>query len=142
MVGLRYGTAFICAAAILVASDARASDAGVPALSATMACERAVEPGRVKCSIEARAPSGKTLAWADVTLVELPELASALKGRIGPADATAREASMQRWAFGLVAKRAGEGEARARVRAVVCEGDAGSRCAPLTVDVRALVKVG
>ncbi len=126
---------------VLVAGAAHATDAGVPLplLTATMTCDRAVEPGRVKCTLEARAAAGHTLAWADAAIVELPELATALKGRIGPADATAREAAMVRWAFGLVARRAGEGEAKARVRAVVCEGD---RCVPVTVDVKGVIRVG
>ena len=128
---------------VLSGGDARAEEASK--LTASMQCDRAAEPGRVKCSVEARATGGRSIAWADVAIVELPELASALKGRIGPSDATARDATSQKWAFGLVARKTGEGEARARVRAVVCEAapDAGpSKCAPVTVDVRALVHVG
>lgn len=115
-------------------------------ITATMSCERAVDPGRVRCSVEARATGGRSIAWADVTLVELPEFLAALRGRIGPADAIAREDSGQKWAFGLVARKHGHGEARARVRAVICEpasGDAGpSRCMPTTIEVRADVHVG
>lgn len=115
-----------------------------------MQCDRAAEPGRVKCSVEIRTTSTRALSWADVTIVELPELASALKGRIGPQDATAREPTVQKWAFALVAKKVGQGEIKARVRAVLCESasdggppKAGSaRCAPLTIDVKALVQVG
>jgi hypothetical protein len=115
-------------------------------LTATMQCDRVIEPGRVRCSLEARVAGNRSIAWADVALIELPPFTSALKGRIGPADATTREPALQRWAFGLVAKKAGEGEARARVRAVVCEpapGDAAApRCAPISLDVRATVHVG
>lgn len=126
------------------ADGARAEEP--PKLTASMQCDRAAEPGRVKCSVEAKATGGRSIAWADVAIVELPDLASALKGRIGPADATSRDTASQRWAFGLVARKTGEGEARARVRAVVCEPgatDAGApKCAPVTIDVRAVVHVG
>jgi hypothetical protein len=115
-------------------------------VTATMSCDRAPEPGRVRCSVEARVAGGRSIAWADVAILELPDFTAALKGRIGPADATAREPALQRWAFGLVAKKAGEGEARARVRAVVCEpavSDAAApKCAPATVDVRTTIHVG
>jgi hypothetical protein len=130
----------------MLAPGARAKEPDEAKVTATMQCERATEPGRVKCSIEARAAGGRSIAWADVALLELPEFISALKGRIGPADATSHEPALQRWAFGLVAKKTGEGEAKARVRAVVCDvagGDAAApRCAPTTVDVRATVHVG
>jgi hypothetical protein len=129
--------------AVLLASGAPAAD---PPLAATMQCDRAASPGRVKCSIEARAAAGRSLAWADVTVVEVPSFAAALKGRIGPADVTLREPSLERWAFGLVARAAGQGEAKARVRAVVCApaaSDAGApACAPIDVEVRARVIAG
>lgn len=107
-----------------------------------MQCDRASEPGRVRCAVEAHALGDRTIAWADVALVDLPDFTSALKGRLGPADATAHDASSQRWAFGLVAKKPGSGEARARVRLVLCEGDAGTKCAPVSLDVVATVHVG
>jgi hypothetical protein len=111
-------------------------------LEATMQCERAIEPGRVRCSIEARVVEGRSLAWADVVIVSLPELAAALKGRIAREDSVARDASSAKWAFGLVAKRAGQGEVRARVRAVTCEGFSGQKCTPVVVDVHTLINVG
>jgi hypothetical protein len=128
------------AAAPLPASAA--PEPSLPSLTATMQCDRAAEAGRVRCSIEARAGDGRTIGWADAVLLSLPDFASALKGRIGHADATSREASHIRWALGLVARRAGQGEARARVRAVVCEAAAPSRCVPVTVEVHAIVVVG
>lgn len=113
-------------------------------LAATMTCERAAQPGRVRCTAEVKVTGDRTLAWADVTLVDLPENTAALKGRIGPADATARDAAHAAWAFGLVAKKAGQGEARAKVRAVVCESvDGGApRCTPRTAEITAKVVVG
>lgn len=134
----------------LLGGAARAEEP-LPPVTATMACEPVAQPGRVKCTAEVRVAGGRTLAWTDLVLVELPELAGALKGRIGPADATAHDATSTTWAFGLVAKKAGQGEARARVRAVVCEpapaapGDAGApapRCTSSAVDVRAALRVG
>jgi hypothetical protein len=116
-----------------------------PEITATMQCESVVEPGRVKCSAEARTAGGRFIAWADLEIVELPEHAIALKGRIGPSDAITREATIQKWAFGLVARKAGRGEVKARVRAVVCEPtatDAAPRCAPAALDVKTTVEVG
>jgi hypothetical protein len=129
-----YRIVFIAA---LAATPAYAEDA--PPLTASLQCDRAPEPGRVRCTVEARAVAGRTLQWADVVLVELPNFTQALKGRLAPSDSIARDATSERWAFGLVAKKAGEGDARIRVRAVVCEGD---RCASVTIDARATVKVG
>jgi hypothetical protein len=106
-----------------------------------MQCERAAEPGRVRCSVEVRTASPRTIAWADVAILQLPDFASALKGRIGPGDATARDASSVKWAFGLVARRAGQGEARVKVRVVTCEGE-GVKCAPRSTEVRAMINVG
>lgn len=125
---------------LLVPAPAAADDE----LAATMTCERAAQPGRVRCAAEVKVTGDRTLAWADVTLVELPDNTSALKGRIGPADATAKDPSHAAWAFGLVAKKAGQGDARAKVRAVVCEAvDGGApRCTPRTIEISAKVVVG
>lgn len=108
---------------------------------ASMQCDRASEPGRVRCTVEVRLEPGgaRTLAWADVEILALPDFASALKGRIGPQDALSRDASSTKWALGLVARRAGQGDVRARVRLVACEG---KRCAPVTVEVKAAITVG
>lgn len=125
---------------VLLASDAHADEPqALPALTATLQCDRAVEPGRVRCTVEARVAAGRTLQWADVVIVELPELAQALKGRLGPPDSIARDATSERWAFGLVAKKTGEGEAKIRVRAVVCEG---ANCTAVTADAKTLLHVG
>lgn len=109
-----------------------------------MSCERVSAPGRVKCAVEAKATAGRSITWADVALVELPDFVVALKGRIGPSDVTEHEVSSQRWAFGVVARKRGEGTLKARVRLVVCEsGDASTgRCTPVTVDAEALVHAG
>ena len=108
-----------------------------------MQCDHASEPGRVRCTVEVRIEGGRTLAWADVEILSLPDFASALKGRIGPQDALTHDATSTRWALGLVARRAGQGEVRARVRVVACSpGATPSRCAPVTVEVSAHLTVG
>ncbi len=129
----------LVAAALLLPGAAAADE---PQLHATMQCERAIEPGRVRCSVEAHAAEGRSLQWADVVLVSLPDFAAALKGRIGREDAVARDATSAKWAFGIVAKRSGTGEARARVRAVTCAGFGGTRCVPVLVEVHTQLSVG
>jgi hypothetical protein len=126
-------------------AEAQAAAAGESDVRASMQCDRASEAGRVRCTVEVRVEGGRTLAWADVEIVALPEFASALKGRIGPPDALARDATSTKWALGLVARRAGQGEARARVRVVACEASATappSKCGPVILEVRAQVTVG
>jgi hypothetical protein len=135
----RSGYVSALAGLALVSSDARAEES-VP-FEAKMQCERAAEPGRVRCSVEVRTTAPRTIAWADVAILQLPDFASALKGRVGPDDATSRDANSVKWAFGLVAKRAGQGEARVRVRVVACDGE-GVKCAPQSTEVRAMLNVG
>jgi hypothetical protein len=147
----------VLAVGLLVAGEVSADAPAEPDLRASMQCDRAGEPGRVRCTVEARVVAGMTLTWADVVMLALPDFASPLKGRIGPQDALSRDPTSTKWALGLVARRAGQGEVRARVRAVVCdapsagEGGAGAlpmspaparRCVPVTVDVKAGVTVG
>ena len=134
---------FCYASALAIGVLAAPASAQEPApLQASMACDRAAEPGRVKCSIEAKVDATRTIAWGDVAILQLPEFATALKGRIGASDATARDPTSTKWAFGLVAKKAGQGEARARVRVVACDAAQPTKCAPLTIEVRAMLSVG
>jgi len=92
-----------------------------------MTCDRVRAPGRVRCEVEARVGPGESITWGDVVLVRMPPFAGALRGRIGPHDATVREAGAWRWAFALVARDKGEGDVEGRVRLVVCQG---KTCAP------------
>ena len=134
----------------LGAAGSRAAEAQTAPESdvrASMQCDRASEPGRIRCAVEVRIEGGRTIAWADVEILSLPEFASALKGRIGPQDAVSRDATSTRWALGLVARRSGQGDVRARVRVVACDRpsapDAGpSRCVPVTAQVKAQITVG
>lgn len=142
MLGLVGLVAFV----VLSAVDARADGGGAAdgSLHASMQCERASEPGRVRCTVELRVEGGRTLSWADVEILSLPDFASALKGRIAPQDALARDATSTKWALALVARRAGQGEARARVRMVLCDParpQSAPRCTPATVDVKTQLTV-
>lgn len=128
------------AAGLLAAAQAHADEPSP--IEASMQCDRALEPGRVRCSVEARAAQGKSIAWADVVIVSVPDFATPLKGRLGREDATAREAGDVKWAFGVVAKKAGQGEAKAKVRLSVCDGPGAARCVPVVVDVHAALSVG
>lgn len=145
--------AALCVVAVVgfgVSASGEAQAAGEGELTATMQCERAAEPGRVRCTVAASLAAGRALAWGDVEIVALPEFASALKGRIGPQDALARDATSTTWALGLVARKAGQGEVKARVRVVACEpgrpgappSEPRARCAPIVVEVRAAITVG
>lgn len=138
-------TTILVLAACLAPATAQAEEGTSELLSASMTCDRAIEPGRVRCTVDAHAEGQRVIPWADVTIATLPPNTAALKGRIGPADATLREPAHARWALGLVAKTALHGEARAKVRAVVCDAPPASapvRCAPVVVDVHAILDVG
>ncbi len=119
-------------------ASARAEDDG-GAVRAAMTCDHADPPGRVRCDVEARVPTGRTIRWGDVVIVRTPAFASALRGRIGPRDASAREPDTWRWALALVARERGQGEVEGRVRLVVCEQ---AKCAPAEVAFTARLVVG
>lgn len=113
--------------------------------TAILTCERAGEPGRVRCTVEASAPKGSEIAWAEVVLVAVPEFTAVLKGRIGRADVVEQSSGRLKWAFGLVARRAGQGTIRVKVRLTSCEGpvDAGlPRCEASETEAQAVVLVG
>jgi hypothetical protein len=104
-----------------------------------MTCEGIDAPGRVRCEVEARVASGETIATGDVIIVRTPRFVTALRGRIGPHEATIREAEMWRWAFALAARERGSGEIEARARVVVCRN---GTCEPRETPVVARVLVG
>jgi hypothetical protein len=95
-----------------------AADAG--ARQATMTCEPVATPGRVRCEVSVHVEPAETIAWGDVVLLQVPSFAEALRGRIGPGDATLKEPTLWRWALALVARSKGRGELKGRVRLVVC----------------------
>ena len=96
-------------------------------------------PGRVRCEVEARVAPGESIAGGDVVIVRTPPFVAALRGRIGPHDATTREAEVWRWALALAARERGSGEVEARVRLVVCRG---ATCTPRETPIAARVVVG
>jgi hypothetical protein len=104
-----------------------------------MTCERIDTPGRLRCEVEARVASGESISTGDVIIVRTPGFVMALRGRIGPHDATAREAEVWRWAFALAAREKGSGEIEARARVVVCRK---GTCEPREAPVVARVVVG
>ena len=108
-------------------------------MHAEMRCERVDEPGRVRCDVEARVASGESISAGDVVIVRTPPFVTALRGRIGPHDATTRDAETWRWALALAARGPGRGEVEARVRLVVCRG---ATCGPREAPVVVRVEVG
>jgi hypothetical protein len=130
----------VLGAAVLVPGRAHGDDAGAASTAqATMTCERVDAPGRVRCEVEARVVAGESIQWGDLVIAKTPAFVGALRGRIGPHDATTREAEIWRWALALVAREKGTGDVQGRVRLVVCRGDA---CAPREVPVTGRVVVG
>ncbi len=115
------------------------ADDSLPEIRASMLCEPAESPGRVRCVVEAHVTPGESITWGDVVIVRTPPFATALRGRIGPHDATTRDATTWRWALAVVARERGRGDIEARVRLVVCrEG----RCTPGEAAVVGRVAVG
>lgn len=127
---------------VAVSGRAHADDAGAApqgeTVSASATCDKVMGPGRVRCAAELRPGAGETVRWADLQIVETPAFVSALKGRVGPADAT-REPAKWRFSFGLVARARGSADVTLRVRAVVCRGEV---CRPEVLPVLAKVAVG
>src|ERR1700677_3811772 len=103
--------ACVLGAAGLVAGRAWGDDAGAGTPTrATMTCERVDAPGRVRCDVEARVATGESIAWGDVVITKTPAFVGALRGRIGPHDATTHDAEVWRWALALVAREKGSGD--------------------------------
>jgi hypothetical protein len=104
-----------------------------------MTCDRSDAPGRVRCEVEALAGAGESITWGDVVIRKTPAFAAALRGRIGPHDATLHEPGIWRWALALVAREKGTGDVDGSVRLVSCRD---GKCIPYEVDVRARLVVG
>ncbi|MGH7438977.1 MAG: hypothetical protein ACRENE_25090, partial [Polyangiaceae bacterium] len=66
-------------------SSASMADARLEAgaVQAALTCDRADGPGRVRCEVEARVPSGESISWGDVVLLKAPAFTLVLRGRIG-----------------------------------------------------------
>ena len=120
-----------------VASPGR-GQSGAP-LRADMTCERIDAPGRVRCEVAARVTSPESISTGDVIIVRTPPFLMALRGRIGPDDATTRDAEVWRWAFALAARERGSGEVEAKARVIVCRNGV---CEPRQAPLVARVVVG
>lgn len=120
---------------------ADSSDAAAPAAlpPAELSCEPAAKPGRVRCEARVYAAEGESIAWGDVVLLAAPSFLSALRGRIGPHDATIRSPTTWRWEFALVARANGGGDVVGRARLVVCREKA---CLPRELPLVGRVVVG
>lgn len=106
----------------------------------SMQCDRAGEPGRVRCSVEVRAQEGLAISWAEVEIVGVPEFAVPLRGRLGPSDAASKEPTRWRFPLALVSRRLGRGEVSARVRTVECNAE--KRCVTREAQVKTEMVVG
>jgi DsbC/DsbD-like thiol-disulfide interchange protein len=135
--GARYAVILVCLCGEGRAKAATATSRSPP--DATLACEPARAPGRVRCSVEARVAPGESIAWGDVVLTAMPPFATALRGRIGPHDATVRSDVGWRWEFAVAARAKGRGRLEGRVRLVVCQAKA---CLPVQADVSGELVVG
>ena len=95
-------------------------------------CDRSKDVGRVKCAVVLEHAKA---AWADVSVIALPESVSALRGRVNLAEADASDQVRVAWSLGLVAQRATTGQVVFRVRWVACDGQ--GACVPAEREVRA-----
>lgn len=111
-----------------------------PPVVAQVQCDKATEPGRVRCGVDVRPAERQRLVWADVSVVRAPSFSSALRGRVGPGEATARDATGYRFALALVARINGKGPLVLRVRAVTCSD--GDGCRASSVEVSTELSVG
>lgn len=125
--------------ALASAASASAASAAPSAPQVTARCQPTLTPGRVLCEVEAELISGR-LVWADAVVVRSPDFARPLRGRVGPAEATARTPRRVRLPLALVATEVGRGELRLTSRVVSCRDD--ERCTPFQVEVTAVVQVG
>jgi hypothetical protein len=74
-----------------------------------------------------------------VVIAKTPAFATALRGRVGPLEASVHEDTIWRWAIALAARGRGTGELAIRVRIVSCVKEA---CAPSELEARGEVAVG
>ncbi len=140
----RYRSVSVCglaSVAFLLGPRALAQE---PPVHASIECAAALEPGRIRCEVEARATGNLTLLWGDVEIVSTPAFVAPLRGRIGPRDATKSEPTTMRWALALVARSSGSGEVNVNVRVVACSaaGGGAERCTPIVTKASGRVVVG
>lgn len=143
--GARGGTCRLAAwaAAGLTLFPADAAEArNPPDLSGTLTCRRQSAPGRVICEVELELSRGR-IAWADVVVVEAPELARPLRVRVSLSEARARTPRRVRLPLAFIATEEGAGDVVVAGRVVACTAASGSeRCVPRLTDLSARLVVG
>ncbi|MCA9595038.1 MAG: hypothetical protein KC776_17090 [Myxococcales bacterium] len=110
------------------------------AVDARLACRQEASPGRVLCELEVEARQGQ-LTWADAVVTSAPDMATPLRARVGPSQATARTPTRIRLPLSLAASREGRAKLSVRARWVLCPGGKRS-CVPGHRTVTAEVVVG
>ncbi len=125
--------------ASMVLVDARATADVDRDVDVALRCPASQGTGRVRCTIDAVAQSGRAISWADVVVVSTPPFATALRGRLAPEDAIDQTRDRWRWEFALAARTRGRGDVTVRVRAIVCVQNA---CNPWHRDVTTPLVVG
>jgi hypothetical protein len=122
-------------------AQAPAETTAAPELTATLGCEPAPGPGRVRCALSAGVGAEHRLGWIDALVVEAPEFARPLRARI-PYRGSLKEPRVE-LLLGLVASGVGRGRLAVRVRALVCpRASASGRCRPVTRDTAYELVVG
>ena len=135
---VRVAPLFAVSLAISISPGANAQTPPASPLKAQLVCEHVGVPGRVRCDVEAQVDDGR-IAWADAQILDMPPFAIALKGRIGPDDATVKTNLRWRLSFGVVAKETGSSSISVRVRAVRCRE---KTCEALSTTVSGPLEVG
>jgi hypothetical protein len=126
--------------------QAARADEAMTDLASRVDCEAPGAPGRLRCTLELRAPEGTRLDWADAQVVRTPDFVMPLRARFAGSEADVREPRMYRWGMAVVARSAGEGDMTLRFRAVRCDtaarGSSESRCAPYVSERTVTLRVG
>src|SRR5580658_677942 len=133
------GIARVAAFCLIASLPARAEVADAGPHEGVLSCEPAPRPGRVRCEARVYAAEGESITWGDVVLLEIPPFLSALRGRVGPHDATVRTPATWRWEFALVARATGKGDVVGRARLVVCRA---KTCLPRELPLVGHVAIG
>ena len=109
-----------------------------PSIEVVLRCPATASPGRIRCDLEAVAPPGARLSWADAVLREASPSLTPLRARLAPADAEGARPERYVWAFAVVARERVPVELSVQVRAVLCKGES---CVPVRADARAAIRV-
>lgn len=109
-----------------------------PGIAVALRCPAAAAPGRIRCDLEATAPVGARISWADAVLREASPSLTPLRARLAAADAGEARPERYAWAFAVVAKERTTVDLTVQVRAVLCRGES---CVPVRADAKATMRV-